>query len=422
MANAAVHATGVAPAEVNAGAMLQRFSNQLPLLDATRAGSELYGAPRLNAFKLFQPNESALSRIIEDFFDPSGSHGQGVTFLNVLLAEIGLPEAVPGDPVRTRREVATAERRRIDLVVETPQVVLGIENKPWAGQQPRQLSDYLDALTGWARGREVALIFLSDQEPETAKGEAIALPYASIADGPSLASILGSALKRVKAERTRVHVEEFISYIDWQFGGNEMIPDSDLPYVEAVEAEFGVKENRRSIAAILLSAGKLHARVLDEVGTCVLRTLSELGDDFAAVDDLTMSECLSEKWSSWELRRPSWPTNLSIAFEAGKAGFGDVYFGVRAPDPRDKEVKSYGASCLARSSIDPILRTFGGGSKTKWWPWWKYAATRHWGQEFAAGLVLHSPTGHVHDHPEVAELRSTVLDLARAVDEAVVAR
>lgn len=65
--------------------MLGRVSHQLPLLDAKRAGTELFGAPRLNAFTLVNPNENTLSRIIGDLLDPGGTHGQGAVFLNALL-------------------------------------------------------------------------------------------------------------------------------------------------------------------------------------------------------------------------------------------------------------------------------------------------------------------------------------------------
>lgn len=403
----------------NVSAMLRRIANQLPLLDARRAGSELYGSPRLNAFTLFRPNENALSRVVEDLFDPDGTHGQGIIFLNALLAEIDLPRAAPGDAVRTRREAGTAGGRRIDLVVETPRVLLGLENKPWAGQQPRQLHDYLAALKGWARGRDVALVFLSDQEPETAKDEVIPLPYVSSEEGPSLLSVLETALDGVKAPRARAHVEEFISYMDWQFGDGGMIEDSDLQYVEAVEAEFTVPEHRRAVAAVLLSSRALHERVLNEIGASLFDALDEVADDFEVVDGTAFSEALAAKECSWEVRRPSWPANLSVAVEAGKTSFGDVYYGVRAPDPKDREAKAEGVGCVARREVEAALKPFAGGGKTKWWPWWRYAVTRQWSQEFAATVVLHSPSGRVSDHPEVAELSRLLVELATAVDEAI---
>lgn len=403
-------------------AMLRRIANQLPLLAAKRAGSELYGSPRLNAFLLFQPNENTLSRIIEDLFDPNGTHGQGTTFLNALFDAIGLPKVSAIDPVRTRREASTAEGRRIDLVIETPSVLLGLENKPWAKQQSRQLQDYLDALRIWSRGRQVALVFLSDQEPQTAKDDVIALPFVSIDEEPSLLSILEAAVGNIKASRARIHVQEFITYIGSQFGNNGMIDESDSPYVEAVEAEFMGEVNRKAIASVLLSSRALHAQVLDEIGADLLNSLREVADDFQVVNGAKLSETLSKKDVSWQLRRASWPVNLSISLEAAKPGFGDIYFGVLAPDPEESDFKADGSACPSRPLIEPALKSFNGGGKTIWYPWWKFAATRHWTLEFAAHIVLHSPTGHVQDHPEIEELRRVVLELASAIDEAIAIR
>src|SRR5712671_2273081 len=106
----------------NLARVFDSLGQQMPLLDAHRAGAELYGAPRLSPFELFGPNELALSRILGDLFDPRGSHGQGALFLNALLSDLGLPLIGVRDIVRVNREVLTEERRRIDVVIETPHV------------------------------------------------------------------------------------------------------------------------------------------------------------------------------------------------------------------------------------------------------------------------------------------------------------
>jgi hypothetical protein len=77
----------------------------------------------------FEPNEVTLSRIIADLIDPKGTHGQGPLFLNALLSSLGFNRVTWRDPVRVIREGLTAEGRRIDIVVETPRTLLGVENK-----------------------------------------------------------------------------------------------------------------------------------------------------------------------------------------------------------------------------------------------------------------------------------------------------
>ena len=150
--------------------LLSDLGDQLPRLDAHVTGAELYGAPRLSVFRLLSPTEPTLSRVIADLLDPRGSHGQGELFLNSLLEKVDLPPVTIRDIVRVTREVRTTPKnRRIDIVVETPRVVLGIENKPWAGQLENQLKDYWEYLVGRgkAAGKLAKLVFLSDQQAET---------------------------------------------------------------------------------------------------------------------------------------------------------------------------------------------------------------------------------------------------------------
>ena len=82
--------------------LLLRLGGQIPLLDAQRAGAGLYDVPRLSVLKLLKPNENALSRVVSDFFDPHGIHGQEPLFMNDLLSAIGMPRVGVRDVVRVK--------------------------------------------------------------------------------------------------------------------------------------------------------------------------------------------------------------------------------------------------------------------------------------------------------------------------------
>lgn len=397
-------------------ALTRRIGHQLPVLDARRAGAELYGSPRLNAFDLFRPDENRISALIADLLDPSGTHGQGSLFVNSLLEVIGLPTAGLNDHVKIRREMPTAARRRIDLVIETPDVIVGIENKPWAGQQPKQLRDYLDALNGWAGRKQFALIFLSDQEAKTAKDDVFAITFADDGEAPSLQAILEEAIEKVRSDRVRTHVREFIAYIETQFGDGAPVDVSDEAYVEAVEAEFAGPQNRRAVAAVLLAHNTLHQTILNEIGDHLLQSLQNVYDDFEVVDDEVLYDLLSVKQLAWEVRRASWPDNLSLALEADHQNLNQVFYGVKCPDPKASAVREDKSGCAVRPTIERAMMAFGGGWKTIWWSWWSWCTTTSWGPEFAAQIVLHSPTSSVGDHPEIAELTERMMAFAAAID------
>lgn len=400
----------------NLASLTQRISHQLPLLDARRAGAELYGSPRLNAFELFRPDENRISSLIADLLDPTGTHGQGNLFVNSLLNAIGLPTAGLNDHVSIRREMPTTAKRRIDLLIETPAVLVGIENKPWAGQQPQQLRDYLDALNAWAGRKQVALIFLSDQEAKSAKGEVVVVTFADDGESPSLQTILSDSLEKIRSDRVRTHVREFITYMKTQFGDGAPVDASDEAYVEAVEAEFAGNQNRRAVAAVLLAYDTLHQTIVNEIGEHLLESLKAIYDDFEAVDDENLYDVLSNKQVSWELRRSSWPRNLSVSLEADQQYLNKVFYGVKSPDPKVPAIAAEKIGCAVRPAIEKAMKAFGGGSKTNHWAWWSWCSASYWGPEFSAQTVLHSPTGKVGDHPEITELTERMLALAAAVD------
>ncbi|MBI1745610.1 MAG: PD-(D/E)XK nuclease family protein [Acidobacteria bacterium] len=104
-----------------------------------------------NVFRLIRPDENRLSDIIADLLDPAGSHGQQRVFLDSFLGLIEQPELLGRRPSKVLREGATRyierSQRRIDVTVHFEDFELGIENKPWAVDEPDQLNDYHSHLT-----------------------------------------------------------------------------------------------------------------------------------------------------------------------------------------------------------------------------------------------------------------------------------
>lgn len=404
--------------KVSIGRGLARLGAQASMLDAQRAGAELFGAPKLNAFSLFRPNENTLSRVLGDLLSPRGAHGQGTIFLQALLNELGLPGVGMHEVVTVRREVVTSAQRRIDLVIDTPRLLIGIENKPWAVQQDDQLIDYHRQLEEWAGQRRPVLVFLSNQSPRTGQGQVLTLPYlADDETSPSLRRALEGARAHTKALRARIHVDEFIRFIDLQFEDEGMTDELDQPYIDAVKSELvGDVPTRKAIAMVMLAHDEVHARILDELGTFLEAEMTRALGACARVG-CTLSEALSEAYELWAFRRENWPPNCAVGLE-GYGEFSGVNFGVRAPDPQAKGVRSEGeAGCPDRALIDRAMRRVGGGRKTQWWPWWQSAEPAYWGKEFTARLILGSPTGKVADHPDAQDLARRLIELAEAIDE-----
>ena len=132
------------------------FSGLRPVADLVRKAQETvdrYVATEFSVFEYFRQDENTLSDIFSDLLDPNGSHGQGDCFLVLFLRRIGwrgLGRAFGTDGCRIHREYITDKYRRIDIVIEfpgRPRSLIGIENKPWAGESENQIFDYTEQLT-----------------------------------------------------------------------------------------------------------------------------------------------------------------------------------------------------------------------------------------------------------------------------------
>jgi hypothetical protein len=126
-----------------------------PRLAARREEQQKRDRVEASAFTVFEwikPDENRLSDIFAELLDAEGTHGQGPLFLGELLRIAGVPWVEGLDQAQAWREEETwlidNPLRRIDISVEFPRLRfgIGIENKPWASDQPDQVADYVKHL------------------------------------------------------------------------------------------------------------------------------------------------------------------------------------------------------------------------------------------------------------------------------------
>lgn len=205
-----------------------------------------------------------------------------------------------------------------------------------------------------------------------------------------------------------------------------MREEGDQPYLEAVEAEFDAnkanRDNRKALAAILLAQESLHSKIIDEVGDFIVRELMQDKKNGLVVEKMGLFASLRSDKGQWAIRRKTWPANCGLAIQADAWPDEDVSFGVHAPDPKSEIVKTRNldSACRARAKLEKLRDAVDGcQKKNPWWPWNRLPDTRRWGPEFAARLVLESPTGLVQDHPDIQEIARFFVQLALAVDQAI---
>ena len=123
--------------------LLQEF-NSLPKLNKSKSNKSqsifnIAGYPHY---------ENVASNILAFYFNPNNEHGLGNLLLHSLLSLIN-PEIIYLNNVKVYREVYTKKRGRIDLLITTDDLIIGIENKI-LHELYNNLDDYSSSINEWA--------------------------------------------------------------------------------------------------------------------------------------------------------------------------------------------------------------------------------------------------------------------------------
>jgi hypothetical protein len=175
-----------------------------------------------------QLNENRLSDIIADLLNPNGKHGQGDLFLNEFLRIIGVSRQYEAQKVNVRREDLTRyimnPFRRIDITIDFDfgDFGIGVENKPWAGEQQDQIRNYKEHLEKKYKSFILVYLFGDGSEPQSIgederealkqNGRLKVLTYFT-----HVKNWLESCYKECKAEKVRWFLRDFIDYIEDNF-------------------------------------------------------------------------------------------------------------------------------------------------------------------------------------------------------------
>lgn len=222
-------------------------------------------APEFRIFDYLRTDEMGLSRCIASLLDPKGTHGQRSVFLDAFLENI-FPEvpswAKQGENCQVTTEKQANAQRRIDVYLKFPNGVIGIENKPWAGDQDQQLTDYADYLK--RDDKNWLLLFLSNRDPsersiDSSKleelekgGQFVQRNYGEIIEW------LGVCACKSKALVVRIFIEELAKFIRMNINGEldmseeKEIQQTLLESPQNIESAFHVLQTLPSVKKELL--------------------------------------------------------------------------------------------------------------------------------------------------------------------------
>lgn len=355
------------------------------LIEAERLVSERL-APNFNLFDFFKGGENEISRCLACLLDPTETHGQGNKFLKAFVKHLGcqlgqVSDWMCGSPrsVQTERATDRIENssRRIDIAIEWSHGILGIENKPWAIDQDRQLEDYALQLQTVALGKGFEkhwlLMYLCDHQPDPsslsnelrtayqASGNYVEINY------QMLCAWLDECAKESKALVVRIFIEELAKYIR-----SSVMGELD----KSIENEVAklILENYETAFQISRAFGAAQNQLLN-------RFFSDLENELGKQNHHKFilrldKDSLDPKKGrcSFSILDGNFDQKKSLAFEFEGSGFSQFFWGIARQD-----------STVSKNETWPEIMTEMNtglkrqGRMTDVWPWWVWAEPADFG-------------------------------------------
>ena len=220
--------------------LLKEASRKLSILKEYRRQYSAKLAPDFNVLEYDPMGETRLSRLLADLLDPKGKHGQGEKFLELFLRDIcQLPnykEQAVSASVST--EVSTYHSnnsdRRMDIVIESTDLVVCIENKPWASDQPKQILDYLEDIRTYRKEWQILYLTKNGDPPSEEsiprrrwKNLVETEKRAQAVSFKKIRKWISSCIGQCQSERVRCYLTDLMSYLMKEFEGISDMAESD---------------------------------------------------------------------------------------------------------------------------------------------------------------------------------------------------
>lgn len=371
-------------------------------IEAVNEAKRLYGsqiAPDFFIFDYLRDDEMGLSCCLGGLLDPHGKHGQGALFLEQFLMVIDqLLEAQEGvaldgqsnvlqsdyrprwsavnfDNCRMKVEHSTTESRRIDIHLHFCNgEVIGIENKPWAGDQVNQLSDYAEfiKMQAQAGNKSWLLIYLCNSEPTKEsitrekrnsleeQGHFLNISFYDVTDW------LQRCIGLVKAPSVRMFVEELSKFIR-----KEINREVDM-------------EIKSQLMTVIEDDLDVAMQVSNSIVAVKQNLLAKLKVDLAKVAieknyKFIWKPRLDSKWSAY--------SGFGFNLSEGQAGDFEIWFEFAQPNLRNfywgirRKNESVSSKNPAYKELNDLMaaKYLSRNASTLWWPWWAYfEAYKNW--------------------------------------------
>jgi hypothetical protein len=331
-------------------------------------------AEKFSPFCYLEVAEPKLSLITADLLQPDGTHGQGDVFLRAFLRALGIAERDAHVQIRTEQPTRFIEsiQRRVDIKLFWSDFIVGIENKPWALDQPNQLEDYVNDLDRESKGHFLCVYLSRDglppEQSSISSERRILLERRSqlkILSYPKImCAWLDECIRECEADKVRWFLRDFREYLLRQFPvsdleGRTMNISDDVIVAYALlnkhnlelASAVGARFSRIKSAVICKFAEALENELVMEPNVVVFR--NEIKSDPLS------------KWAGLYFGKEAWRDKYSIGLSSWATGNAcGFYFGIVKDREREGRILPFLATRLDSE--------FGrGAAATPDWDWYQ---------------------------------------------------
>ncbi len=192
---------------------------RLALFKKFKREADKYLASDFNIFDWIQPDEKQFSDVFAFLLDKEASHAQGVVFLHEFWRFLDLTSLTPEDFRVTQERIIG--NGRIDILLESNNQVIIIENKPFALDQEGQIARYVHEY----ESEDYYVVYLSGDGSDPSEGSITRGQLSKLKEDSkfqtvsynNLTSWLSSCHQKCQADKLRWLIFDLINYINEHF-------------------------------------------------------------------------------------------------------------------------------------------------------------------------------------------------------------
>lgn len=333
-------------------------------------------APEFSIFDYFRSDEAALSKCLASLLDPQGSHGQGSLFLKSFCEKL-CPNATwirNFEHCDVVTEKQANGQRRIDIHLTFNEGFIGIENKPWAADQHRQLLDYANHLQESSSGKGWLLLYLCNGSPSEESLPATERKQFEDSNNfiqcnyHELTQWLDDCRDKTKALNVRVFLEDFIKFIRTNINGELEMSEENEVYKAATSS----KQNLEAVFDIFRAANEIKGNILKNFRSNLEKNFNSNGFE------LIWDDRMNDTWPIWSGFGVKFFKNqdLYLRFEFGGEYLNKFFWGIARENSSEKDDTS-----RCKFVAEQMSSRYGKGKAEASWAWYSTNSKNLFDQE-----------------------------------------